>query len=83
MNRFEILNDRLGNGNFGVAMLVKRSVWRKKVFQILWSKTVRTQVDDKMFVIKAIPHEMNSNEKDATNQEVDILKELKHPNIVR
>ena len=36
-----------------------------------------------MFVVKAIPQEMKSDEEDATNQEVDILKELKHPNIVR
>ena len=41
------------------------------------------QVDDKKFVVKSIPQEMNSDEKDATNQEVDILKKLKHPNIVR
>ena len=30
MDRFEILNDQLGNGHFGTAMLVKRLVWRKK-----------------------------------------------------
>ena len=41
------------------------------------------QVDHKKFVVKAIPQEMNSDEKDATIQEVDILKKLKHPNIVR
>ena len=30
MNRFEILNDRLGSGAFGVAKLVKRLVQREK-----------------------------------------------------
>ena len=29
MNRFEILNDQLGNGHFGTAKLVKRLVWRE------------------------------------------------------
>ena len=49
----------------------------------LKSHTLCIQVDDKKFVVKAIPQEMNSDEKDATNQEVDILKKLEHPNIVR
>ena len=41
------------------------------------------QIDDKKFVVKAIPQAMNSDEKNATNREVDILKGLVHPNIVR
>ena len=30
MNRFAILDDKLGNGFFAVAKLVKRQVWREK-----------------------------------------------------
>ena len=50
MDRFEILNPELGHGNFGVAMLVKRSVWREKwdFFEIF---ALCIQVDDKKFVV--------------------------------
>ena len=41
------------------------------------------KVDDKKFVVKAIPQAMNLDEKNATNREVEILKGLVHPNIVR
>ena len=45
--------------------------------------TLCIQVDNKKFVVNAIPQSMNADEKNETNREVDILKKLKHPNIVR
>ena len=51
--------------------------------EILKNFEVLIQVDDKKFVVKAIPQSMNVDEKNETNREVDILKKLKHPNVVR
>ena len=51
--------------------------------EILKNFEVLIQVDDKKFVVKAIPQSMNADEKNETNREVDILKKLKHPNVVR
>ena len=43
------------------------------------------QDDKKLFVVKAIPVEMDPDEnlEEVTNKEVDILKKMKHPNVVR
>ena len=53
---------------------------RKKIFEIC---APCIQVDVKKFVVNAIPQSMDADEKNETNREVDILKKLKHPNIVR
>ena len=80
MNRFEVLNERLGDGAMGVAKLVRRLVWsyyRELNFNLF------VKSDNKKFVVKQIRQSMNPKDKKETDREVEILKTLKDPNIVR
>ena len=65
MNQFEVIDDRLGKGSFGMAQLVRR------------------KSDKKKFVVKEVARGVKNKKKAEENDEVRILKSLKHPHIVR